>query len=238
MRLAQVADVQHDAVGGGHDAESRVGEQREHRHDVAAGNVLSHHQEHDDQHAEDQRRLDAKARDARGPRAALLGRAEIALEMAKPLFEERLPAGDLDVLDRAETLLQQVQLLLIQRALGFADPFPRPARQHDRHQHQREHHADGHQRDRRRRDDQHRGKRENDHRFSEDVDRRARAELVGDVRRARHRLDQRRRSAPGVEQVIGGQVAREQSLRGNGGRPINDALPVHSAQPRNTARST
>jgi hypothetical protein len=153
MRLAQVADVQHDAVGRGYDAKPRIREQREHGHNVAAWDVLSHYQEHDHQHAEDQRCLDAKTSDARRPRTALLGVAKIALEMAKPLFEECLPAGDLDVLDRAEALLQQVQLLLIQRALGFADPFPRAARQHDRHQHQRQHHADGDERDRRRGND-------------------------------------------------------------------------------------
>ena len=61
--------------------------------------------------------------------------------------------------------------------------------------------------------------------FGEDVDRRAGAELVGDVGRARHRLDQRRRSPPGVEQVIGGEVAREQALGGNRRRSIDGALP-------------
>ncbi len=40
VRLAHVADVQHDAVGRRHDAEPGVGEEREHRHGVAAGDVL------------------------------------------------------------------------------------------------------------------------------------------------------------------------------------------------------
>ena len=128
MRFAHVADVQHDAVGRRHDAKAGVGEQREHRHRVAAGHVLPHHQEHDDQHAEDQRRFDAEPRQARRPRAALFGGAEIALDVTEALFEERLPPGDLDVLDRAEALLQQVQLLLIQLAFGFADALPRSTR--------------------------------------------------------------------------------------------------------------
>ena len=161
MRLAHVADVQHDAVGGRHDAESGIGEQRQHRHDVAAGDVLPHHQEHDDQHAEDQRRFDAEARQRRRPRAPLLGGAELALDVAEALLEERLAAGDLDVLDRAEALLQQVQLLLIQLrarirrcaptsgASARSAPAPAPRTI-----------ADGDQRDRRRRDDQHERERE------------------------------------------------------------------------------
>ena len=40
-------------------------------------------------------------------------------------------------------------------------------------------------------------------------------ELVGDVGGARHRLDQRRRSPLGVEQVVGGEIAREQAFGGN-----------------------
>ena len=80
------------------------------------------------------------------------------------------------------------------------------------------------------------GEREDDDGFGEDVDRRAGAELIGDVRRARHRLDQRRRSAPGVKQVIGGEIAREQAFGGNGRRSIDDALP-HPLCPRQEHRA-
>ena len=177
---------------------------------------------------------------ARRPRAPLLGGAEIALDLAESLFEERLAAGDLDVLDRAEALLQQVQLLLIQLALGFADALPRPARHHDRHQHEREHDADGDQRDRRRRDDQHRGERGDDHRFGQDVDRRSR-------RRARRRCPTRAPSARSAMPIAAwrGTGSRRQGIARAGAprrRPTIDrrcpaaAIPPTTETPRAARR--
>ncbi len=60
---------------------------------------------------------------------------------------------------------------------------------------------------------------------------RSRDQLVGNVGRARHRLDQRRRSPLRMEQVIGGQVAREQAFGGDRRRSIDGALP-HPFRPR------
>ncbi len=81
-------------------------------------------------------------------------------------------------------------MLLVERALRFANPFPLPARHYDLHDHECQDDGDGDEGDRRRRDDQHDRKREDDHRLGEDVDRRAGDELVGNVRGARHRLDE------------------------------------------------
>ena len=224
MRLAHVADVQHDAIRGRHRSEAGIGEQREHRDDAGPRHTLPHHQEHDQQHADDERGFDAQPRQRRRPRASLFGGAEIALDVAKSFFEERLAAGDLDVLDRAKALVQQMQLLLIQLALRLADALPRSAGQHDRHEHEREHDRDGHQGDRRRREQQHQRQRGDDHRFGKDVDRRAGDELIGDVGRTRHRLDQRGRAPLRATEIVGGEVAREQSFGGDCGRSIDRPL--------------
>ncbi len=56
-------------------------------------------------------------------------------------------------------------------------------------------------------------------------------QLVGDVRGARHRLDQRRRAAPGMKQVVGRQVAREQAFGGDRRRAV-DQVPAAATRPR------
>ena len=169
------------------------------------------------------------------PRAPLLGGAEIALDAAESLFEERLAAGDLDVLDRAEALLQQVQLLLIQlraptrRCAPTSGASARSARARAPARSRPSTSVIG-------------GAEtsstiasaSDDHRLGEDVDRRTGDQLVGDVGRARHRLDQRRRSPPRVKEVIGGKVSREQAFGGDGRRSIDGPLaqPLRPRQKR------
>ena len=193
--------------------------------------LLPHHQEHHDQHAEDQRRFDAEARQAGCHARRCLVRAESALDVAEALFEKRLAPGHLHVLDRAEALLQQVQLLLIQVALRLADALPRSPRHHDRHQHDAQHDRDGDERDRRRRCHQHERERKDDHAFGKDVHGRTREQLVRNVRGARHRLDQRCRSALGVKQVF----RREIASRAGVPRPpptIDRRCPAQPFRPR------
>ena len=61
--------------------------------------------------------------------------------------------------------------------------------------------------------------------LGEDVDRRSGDQLIGDVGRARHRLDQRCRSPPGMKEIVGGEIAREQPFGGDRRRSIDGALP-------------
>ena len=213
-----------DAVGHGDDAKARVGEQPEQGETGAAAAARQRQQYDDEQRPTDEDRLDDQRRQR------LQRHAEVAERQPRPLLlgiravEEVLAPERLDLLDRAERVLQRLEHLATQLMLAAARASRELSRGAQEADHQERQHRTGDERHHRRGGEQHdENPRAHEHLGADPGDRTEGDEDSVDV--VRRVADQLRRIAAEVERVGREQVAVQHLTGERGARLTDDAMP-------------
>ena len=220
--VAHAANLQRDPMRRRHDAEARVGIQADERQQRCPARHPAVEDEHDREHAEDERGLGEEPRHVLEGAVGDRDAGTLLLTAGKRVIEEPFPTEHLHFLDRVERLSQPVRDAQAERVVAAAESRVGAAAEPHEWDQRPDDHDGGDQRFERRHRGQHRRERGHDQQLGAKG-----GECVEQLQQRRNCEDDILpavgRAPPKMEDVRGGEIGGEDPRRQRGGRVSGDA---------------